>query len=70
MMLDKISCRFEKLSNFTIGLAFLFFGFVFIVFGLTILPFFGILLSVPAFIAGILFLKAHRSLECAVDGQR
>jgi len=68
MMLDRISCRFEILSNFSIGLAFLFFGFVFIVFGLTILPFFGFLLSVPAFIAGILFLKAHRSPECIING--
>lgn len=67
-MLDKISCRFEKLSNFTIGLAFLFFGCVFIVFGLTVVPFFIILLSVPAFMAGILFFKAHRSSECAING--
>ena len=66
MMLDKLSCRFEKLSNFSLGLAFLSFGFVFIVFGLTIIPFFGFLLSVPAFIVGILFLKAHRSPECAI----
>ena len=65
-MLDKISCRFEKLSNFSIGLAFILFGFVFIVFGLTILPFFGFLLSVPAFVVGFLFLKAHRSAECAI----
>ena len=67
-MLDRISCRFEKISNLSIGLAFLFFGFVFIVFGFTILPFFGFLLSVPAFVAGILFLKAHRSPECAIKG--
>jgi len=67
-MLDKISCRFEKLSNFTIGLAFLFLGFVFIVFGLTVVPFFGILLSVPAFITGILFFMAHRSPSCAING--
>ena len=66
-MLDKISCQFERLSNFSIGLAFLFLGFVFIVFGLTLLPFFGFLLAVPAFIAGIMFLKAHRSPECAIN---
>ena len=66
-MLDKISCRFEKLSNLSIGLAFLFFGFVFVVFGLTILPFVGLLLSVPAFIAGVLFIKAHQSPECAIN---
>ena len=65
-MLDRISCRFEKLSNFSIGLAFLFLGFVFIVFGLTILPFFGFLISLPVVTIGILFFKAHRSPECAI----
>ena len=68
MMLDKLSCRFEKLSNLSIGLAFLFLGFVFIVFGFTIIPFFGFLLSVPVLIVGILFIKAHRSPECAIKG--
>ena len=66
-MLDKISCRFEKVSNFGVGFAFMLIGFVFIIFGITLIPVIGFFLAIPAFIVAFLFFKAHRSEECAIN---
>ncbi len=64
-----LNCRFERISNFSIGLILLLIGLGFVVIGLTIIPFFGLLIAIPIFIAGILFIKAHRSQECIIEEQ-
>ena len=66
--MDRISCRFERLSNFSIGLALLAFGCLFILLGVTVLPLFGFIIAVPALGAAIMFLKAERSPECSIGG--
>ena len=64
-----LNCRFERISNFSIGLILLLIGLGFVVIGLTIIPFIGFIVAIPIFIAGILFIKAHRSQECIVEEQ-
>ena len=64
-----INCRFERLSNFNIGMILLLIGLGFVIIGLTIIPIFGLLVAVPILIAGVLFIRAHRSAECVLEDQ-
>lgn len=64
--MDRISCRFERVSNFSIALAFVALGVLFILLGITVLPLIGFVLAVPALGAAFMFFKAHRSEECSI----
>jgi hypothetical protein len=68
VLMDRISCRFERLSNFSIALAFVAFGVLFILLGISVLPIFGFIIAVPALGAALMFFKAHRSEECSIGG--
>lgn len=61
--------KFESISNSSIGMILLLIGLGFAVIGLTIIPFFELLIAAPILIAGLLFIKAHRSAECVLEDQ-
>ena len=67
--MPNLNCRFERLSNFSIGVAFILVGLGFVVIGLTVIPVFGLLIAAPLLVAGALFIKAHRSEECIMEDQ-
>jgi len=68
VFMDRLSCRFERVSNFSIALAFAAFGVLFILLGITVLPIIGLVIAVPALGAAFMFFKAHRSQECSIGG--
>ena len=65
--MPSLNCRFERLSNFSIGFVLILIGLGFVIIGVTIMPIFGLLIAAPLFIVGFLFIKAHRSEECLIE---
>ncbi|RJQ63410.1 MAG: hypothetical protein C4530_03420 [Desulfobacteraceae bacterium] len=64
--MDRTSCRFERLSNLSIGMVLLAICFGFLVIGVTLLPVFGIIFAIPFLSASFLFFMARRSPECFI----
>lgn len=60
-------CIVERISKAGIGLFFLFITAGFLLSGITVLPFFGFLLAVPALLASIYFFSAHLNKSCEID---
>jgi len=60
-------CIVERMSKAGIGLFFLFITAGFLLSGITVLPFFGFLLAVPALLASIYFFSAHLNKSCEID---
>ena len=60
------TCIVERISKTGIGLFFLITAFAFLVSGVTVLPFFGFLLAVPAFVASAYFFYAHLNKSCEI----
>jgi hypothetical protein len=65
--MNKNICLFERISKAGIGLFFLLTAIAFLVSGVTVLPFFGFLLSVPAFLASGYFFYAHLNKSCEIE---
>jgi len=60
-------CIVERISKAGIGLFFLFIAAGFPLSGITVLPFFGFLLAVPALLASIYFFSAHLNKSCEIE---
>jgi hypothetical protein len=60
-------CIVERISKAGIGLFFLFIAAGFLLSGITVLPFFGFLLAVPALLASIYFFSAHLNKSCEIE---
>jgi hypothetical protein len=60
-------CFLERISKAGIGLFFLFITAGFLLSGVTVLPFFGFLLAVPALLASIYFFSAHLNKSCEIE---
>jgi hypothetical protein len=60
-------CIVERISKAGLGLFFLCTAGGFLLSGVTVLPFFGFLLAVPAFIASLYFFSAHLNKSCELD---
>jgi hypothetical protein len=68
--MKSLDCKLEKVSNAMVGAILLFVGLVFVLLGLTVIPFFGLLLALAAFVLGVVFLLAPRSESCALVTQK
>jgi hypothetical protein len=68
--MNRISCYFERISDFAIGLFLLFVGLALTVVSFTIIPVLGLFIAIPVLILAIAFLGAKRSRECALVAQR
>ncbi|RJQ65213.1 MAG: hypothetical protein C4519_28810 [Desulfobacteraceae bacterium] len=64
--MNRIDCLIERPASVGIAAALLFMALGLIVIGVTVLPFIGILLSIPVFIAAAAFLFSPRSKECTI----
>jgi len=68
--MNRISCYFERVSDFAVGLFLLFTGLALTVVSFTIIPILGLFIAIPVLILAIAFLGAKRSKECALIAQR
>jgi hypothetical protein len=60
-------CIVERISKAGIGLFFLVTAAAFVLSGITVLPFIGFLLAIPAFFLSIYFFYAHLNRSCEID---
>ena len=68
--MNRISCYFERVSDFAVGLFLLFSGLALTVVSFTIIPILGLFIAIPVLVLAIAFLGAKRSRECALIAQR
>jgi hypothetical protein len=64
--MNRISCYFEKISDFGVGLFLLFLGLILTVISFTIIPVIGLVLAIPVLVLAVSFLGAKKSKECAL----
>lgn len=69
-MMNRISCYFERFSDFAVGLFLLFVGLALTVISFTIIPVIGLFIAIPVLVLAIAFLGAKRSKECALIAER
>jgi len=63
----KNMCIVEWISKASIGLFFLFIAAGFMLSGITVLPFFGFFLALPALLASIYFFAIHLNKSCEIE---
>ncbi len=68
--MNRISCYFERISDFAVGLFLLFIGLVLTVISFTIIPVIGLFIAIPVLVLAVAFLGAKRSKECALIADR
>ena len=68
--MNRISCYFERISDFAVGLFLLFIGLVLTVISFTIIPIIGLFIAIPVLILAVAFLGAKKSKECALIADR
>ncbi len=68
--MNRISCYFERFSDFAVGLFLLFLGIALTVVSFTIIPVLGLIIAIPVLVLAVAFLGAKRSRECALVAQR
>ena len=68
--MNRISCYFERISDFAVGLFLLFIGLVLTVISFTIIPIIGLFIAIPVLVLAVAFLGAKKSKECALIADR
>ncbi len=68
--MNSLSCFFERISDFTVGIFLLFVGLAFTVIGFSIFPVIGLIVAIPVLVLAFAFLGARRSKECALIAKR
>jgi uncharacterized membrane protein len=69
-MMNRISCYFERFSDFAVGLFLLFVGLALTIISFTIIPIIGLFIAIPVLVLAIAFLGAKRSKECSLIAER
>lgn len=64
--MNRISCYFEKISDFGVGLFLLFLGLILTVISFTVIPVIGLVFAIPVLVLAVTFLGAKKSKECAL----
>ncbi len=68
--MNKTDCKFERVSNVTIGFFLLIIGAMFTLISIMIIPVIGLLVAIPVLIISGIFLAAPRSKACALIAQK
>ena len=68
--MNRISCYFEKISDFAVGLFLLFTGLALTLVSVTIIPIIGLFIAIPVLVLAVAFLGAKKSKECALITKR
>ena len=64
--MNRLSCHFERISDFGVGLILLIFGSIFTLIGFTVVPVIGLIVAIPMLVLAVSFLGAKKSKECAL----
>jgi hypothetical protein len=64
--MNKTDCKFEPVSNVTIGIILMIIGLLFTLIGIVIIPVVGLLIALPVLIIAGVFLASPRSKACAI----
>ncbi len=64
--MNKKDCKFERVSNVTIGFLLLVIGVFFASIGIMIIPFIGLLIAIPLLLIAVIFIASPRSEACAL----
>ena len=65
-----LDCKLERVSNAMVGAILILIGLIFTLLGLTVVPLIGLLIALPAFVMGGIFVLAPRSRACALVTQK
>ena len=68
--MNKTDCRFERVSNVTIGFLLLVIGVFFTLIGIMIIPVIGLLIAIPVLVIAVIFLASPRSKTCSLIVQK
>ena len=68
--MNRLSCYFERISDFAVGLFLLFTGLALTLISFTIIPVIGLFIAIPVLVLAVAFLGAKRSKECAFIAKR
>ena len=68
--MNKTDCKFERVSNVTIGFILLIIGVLFTLIGIMIIPFIGLLIGIPVLVIAMVFLASPRSKACSLIVQK
>ena len=68
--MNKTDCKFERVSNVTIGFILLVIGVLFTLIGIMIIPFIGLLIGIPVLVIAMVFLASPRSKACSLIVQK
>ena len=68
--MNKTDCKYERVSNVTVGFLLLIIGMFFTLIGIMIIPFLGLLIAIPVLIIAVIFLASPRSKACAIIAQK
>jgi hypothetical protein len=69
-VMNRLSCYFERISDFAVGLFLLFTGLALTLISFTIIPVIGLFIAIPVLVLAVAFLGAKRSKECALVANR
>jgi hypothetical protein len=64
--MNKTDCKFERVSNVTIGFFLLIIGLFFTLIGIMIIPVLGLLIAIPPLLISVIFLASPRSKACSI----
>jgi len=65
----KNTCILERISKAGIGAFFFFVALGFLLSGITVLPLFGFLVAIPAFLASIYFFSVRLNKSCEIEAE-
>ena len=68
--MSKTDCKFEPVSNITIGILLMIVGLMFTLVGIVIIPVVGLLIAVPVLLIAGVFLASPRSKACAIIAEK
>jgi hypothetical protein len=68
--MNRLSCSFEKISDFGVGLFLLFLGLILTIISFSVLPVIGLVVAIPVLVLSFVFLGAKKSKECALITQK
>ncbi len=68
--MNKTDCRFERVSNVTIGFLLLVIGVFFTLIGIMIITVIGLLIAIPVLVIAVIYLASPRSKTCSLIVQK
>lgn len=68
--MNKTDCKYERISNVTVGFILLIIGMFFTLIGIMIIPVIGLLIAIPVLLIAVIFMASPRSNACSIIVQK